>query len=135
MAPRPEIGRVIAENLQRLMASRGLSQAALSKKTGIGQSTLSTLLQVDRPLEVNPRAQTLSRLADFFEIAPWQLLCPDLTPDLMQDPQLDLLLHNYAHVPPEARRTIHRVAEAEARYAADHSAGQDGQRTAKASGG
>lgn len=107
-----------AVNLQRLMDHHALSQAQLGAKTGIGQSTLSKLLNTERPLEINPRASTVAALADYFRVPPWLLLVPDLPMELLVDYRFGPLIENYARAPEEGRRTILRVAEGEARYAA-----------------
>lgn len=98
------------------MAHFELSQAQLAKKTGIGQSTLSTILDSKTPLETNPRCTTIELLAGYFQIPSWQLLIPDLPLDLLMSPELTKILENYRDAPPEGRQTIYRIAESEVRY-------------------
>lgn len=115
-SPRPT-AQALAGNLRRLMAHHGLSQAQLGKKAGVGQSTLSNLLDDKAPLEVNPRATTIEQLASFFQVPSWQLLIPELSLDLLLSDHLGQLIANYRDATSEGRETISRIAESEARYA------------------
>jgi len=68
----------IAENVRTLMAYTPAldTQEKLSKKTGIGQATLS------RTLNANtwPNAKLIEKVAKAFRIEPWQLLVPGFQP-------------------------------------------------------
>ena len=57
-------GLALAKNLQLLMEHNKLTQAQLAKRSGVAQSTLSNLLDLSKPLEINPRAKTVDQLAD-----------------------------------------------------------------------
>ncbi|MGH8073682.1 MAG: helix-turn-helix domain-containing protein [Lysobacter sp.] len=118
MATTRETALALAGNLKRLMDHHELSQAQLSKKAGVGQSTLSNLLDSSSPLEINPRADTIERLADYFGIPSWQLLIPDLPLQLLMNQRLSKLIENYRDAPENGRENINRVAESEVRYAA-----------------
>lgn len=116
MGPRREIAHALATNLQRLMAAQGLSQAQLSKKADVGQSTLSTLLDTTKPLEINPRAKTIEQLALYFGVSSWQLLIPDIPLDLLLSDRLTALVETYRDVTEEGRAAIDRVAASERRF-------------------
>lgn len=116
----------LTDNLQRLMDHFGLSQAQLAKKSGVGQRTLSTLLDRENPLEINPRATTLARLAECFEIPSWQLLIPGLPIELLTSKRLTKLVEHYRDAPEAGRETVDRIAEAEVRYAAVDSVSKTG---------
>lgn len=83
MAGPNDVALTFAKNLQRLMDRHELSQAALSRKSGVGQSTLSKILNVKDPENMNPRASTIDRLATYFGFPGWQLLIPDLPDDVL----------------------------------------------------
>lgn len=105
-----------AKNLQRLMDHHGLSQNELAKRSGVGQRTLSTLLDQKRPLEMNPRSTTIQQLAEYFDVPSWILLIPDLPLDLLTDKRLAQLVERYRDSGNQGRESIDRVAEMEARY-------------------
>jgi len=119
-----ELALALANNLQRLMANYrlpsgevGLSQAELGRKSGIGQRTISTLLDVDNSAAINPRASTLEQLASFFGIPVWQLLIPDLPLELLLYRRVTKLIENYRDAPENGRKQVERVAEGEVKYA------------------
>lgn len=70
---------VLGGNLSVLMRSnKDLdSNPKVAKKTGLSTSSVSRLLngQVDATLE------TVERIAQAFQVAPWQLLVPNIEPD------------------------------------------------------
>lgn len=107
----------LAENLYRLMSERGMTQAELAKRAGVGQRTISTLLDASRPEAINPRLSTLVQIAGYFGIPYWQLMIPNLPIELLQSPALGRVLCAYRDASPEGRDNMNRVADAEARYA------------------
>ncbi|MEN5271870.1 helix-turn-helix transcriptional regulator [Stenotrophomonas lactitubi] len=109
-------GLALAKNLQLLMEHNKLTQAQLAKRSGVAQSTLSNLLDLSKPLEINPRARTVDQLADVFGIPGWQLFVPDLPIELLASPRLMALVSNYLAASPGGRETIDRIASAEVRY-------------------
>jgi transcriptional regulator with XRE-family HTH domain len=116
MATHRDTALALARNLQRLMDHHELSQAQLGKKSGVGQRTLSTLLDVEHPLEINPRSTTIDQLATYFGIPSWQLLVPNLSIDLLLSNRLAELITNYTNASDQGRKTIDRIAESEVRY-------------------
>lgn len=112
-----EIALALAHNLQRLMDHHGLSQAELGRKSGVGQSTLSKLLNLNDPSTMNPRASTLEQLADYFDIPGWQLLVPDMPLELLLSRRFTKLIENYRDAPERGRAQVERVAEGEVNYA------------------
>lgn len=81
MPIRNDLAMTFAENLQKVMDYHELSQAALAKRSGVGQSTLSKILNTSDPENMNPRASTIQQLADFFGVPGWQLLVPHASVD------------------------------------------------------
>lgn len=117
MKKQKEMALAVAGNLQRLMDADQISQAQLAKKTGIGQSTISNLLSVAKPLEINPRMSTLVQLGAHFGVPAWMFLVGDLPLDLLRGGRIAAMIHNYTAATDEGRQTIDRVAESEVRYA------------------
>lgn len=111
----------VADNTRRLMEHHGLKQKPLAEKSGVGQPTLSGLLseRPDAPKR-NPRADTIDKLAQFFQVPAWALCIPDAPIDLLLSGQLQSVLNNLVAATPTGRQTILRVAEAEGRYAVIH---------------
>lgn len=112
-----EIALAFAHNLQRLMDHHGLSQAELARKSGVGQSTLSKLLNIEDPSAMNPRSSTVEQLADYFDIPGWQLMMPGLPLELLLSKRLTKLVENYRDAPEPGRAQVERIAESEVKYA------------------
>lgn len=70
--------KVLGENLAALMAARPEldSNPKVAAKTRLGTGTISRL----RNGMVDANLDTLERIAKAFEVEPWQLLVPGLTP-------------------------------------------------------
>jgi len=117
MAMQREIALAFARNLQRLMDHHGLSQAELARKTGVGQSTLSKLLNIEDPSAMNPRSSTVEQLADFFDVPGWQLMVPDMPLELLLSKRFTKLIENYRDAPEAGRTQVERIAESEVKYA------------------
>lgn len=112
------LATTLSRNLQALMDTRGLSQAELGRLSGVGQSTLSRILDADTQGASNPRVTTLEAVASYFGVAAWQLLVPGLDPAMCADGRLGQLVAAYCAAPEIGQQTILRIAESEARYAA-----------------
>jgi transcriptional regulator with XRE-family HTH domain len=117
-------GEVVADNVRRLMAARGLSQAELGRRTGVAQTLISGLLSQEPGKPKNPTASTVEKIASFFRIAAWQLYVPGLTPEMLESDELGGLLRSYTEAAPIGRETILRVAETESRYGTESEARQ-----------
>lgn len=106
----------LADNLTRLMADRGLTQTALAKMSGVGQRTISTILDLDRSDDINPTISTIQAIADCFSVPAWQMLIPNMPVDLLSDRAFGQVVQAYRDASDEGRSSINRVADAEARY-------------------
>lgn len=108
--------RIVAANIKRLMDQRDWKQAEVGRRAGLGQRTVSNVL---RPETGSTTLETLEAIAEAFRIDVWLLFLPDIPLELMQAPSLGKLVDNYVHASPEARRSVDRIAEVEARYSVD----------------
>lgn len=115
MGKRPVAAVAFAVNVKRLMDHNELSQAELAKKTGVGQSTLSRLLDMEHPETINPRASTMDSVAAYFGVPTWQLLVPNMPLELLTSPRLARLVENYRDASEEIRAAVERIAELEVR--------------------
>ena len=107
----------LADNVRGLMAHHGLTQLTLAKKSGVGQATLSGLLSEEPGApKRNPRADTIDKLAECFDLPAWLLGVPDVPLALLLGGELQSVLTNVVAAPAEGRQTIVRLAEAEVRY-------------------
>jgi len=57
---------MLAKNIKRLRGERRLTQEQLAQKAGI---TYSTLIKIESGANGNPTLETLSKIADVFEIS------------------------------------------------------------------
>jgi transcriptional regulator with XRE-family HTH domain len=106
--------KTVASNVKRLRLLRKWTQTDLAVKSGIAQTTISS---VERAEEKSPTLDTLSQLAGAFDIPPWTLLvdADNLEPARMR--AMDGLVRSFARLPPDGQDQVSRVADAEARYA------------------
>lgn len=76
------LNKALAENLEHHMARRGLTQMALAKKCGVGQTTISLYLHPERRKlgkDGKPGSAKLTEvemLAAALEVESWELLRP-----------------------------------------------------------
>jgi transcriptional regulator with XRE-family HTH domain len=64
---------VLARNMRRLRAARGLSQEALAHESGINRTYLSSVERSERNISLD----NLARIANGLQIEPWKLLKGD----------------------------------------------------------
>lgn len=117
MESQQDLALAFAGNLRRLMEHHQISQAQLSKRSGVGQSTLSNLLDTANPLEINPRMTTLHQLGLHFQVPPWLLLVPDVPLEVLLDGSLSRMIELFRKLPSAGRANVERIADGEVRYA------------------
>jgi transcriptional regulator with XRE-family HTH domain len=61
---------VLAKNMRRLRAARGLSQEALAHESGINRTYLSAVERSERNVSID----NIARIARGLKIEPWKLL-------------------------------------------------------------
>lgn len=82
----PNITEVLAANLQRFKEERGLTQAQLAQKSGLGQTTVSLYLDPSRRKDTHdgrtpaPTLANVQKLADALGIKLFELLKPETNP-------------------------------------------------------
>ena len=67
-----EVAEIFRLNLKRIRKAAGVSQLALSRRSGILQSQLSEL----EGGKTRPSLETLARIAESLGVGPWLLLLP-----------------------------------------------------------
>ena len=65
---------VLAKNMRRLRAARGISQEALAHECGINRTYLSSVERSERNISID----NIARIAKGLEIEPWRLLREEL---------------------------------------------------------
>ena len=116
MSKSPAPALTFAGNLSRLMADRNLSQNELSKRSGVGQTTLSQILNSQAPQRNNPRCSTIQQIAEFFGVPAWLMFIPEVPLDLIDSDRIAVLIQHYTSAAASGRRVIDQVAEAQAHY-------------------
>lgn len=106
--------KIVAANVKRLRLSRNMTQADLGKRSGAGQTTVSS---IENPGGESPTLETLSLIASALNVPEWTLLVDGAALDASQLNSLDHLVHSYASLPATGKSQVHRVVEAEERYA------------------
>lgn len=64
---------VLATNMRRLRAARGLSQEELAHESGINRTYLSSVERSERNVSID----NVARIAEGLGVEPWKLLKPD----------------------------------------------------------
>ena len=64
---------MLADNLKRIRAKKGLSQDKLSKLAGV---TLTTLVKIESGANDNPKLKTLKGIADALQVSVCDLIEP-----------------------------------------------------------
>jgi transcriptional regulator with XRE-family HTH domain len=63
----------LAENVRLLRQERGITQSQLARGIGIAPARISEL---ERSTEPNPTLQTITKIAEFFDVSEASLLSP-----------------------------------------------------------
>lgn len=73
---------ILARNVEGLMRVRGWSQAQLAKKAGVGQKTISNVVNARQSIQVD----VIEALASALGVEVWQLFMPNLVPPVLLPP-------------------------------------------------
>ncbi|MGC1862268.1 MAG: helix-turn-helix domain-containing protein [Methylocella sp.] len=68
---------ILAKNMRRLRAERGLSQEALAHECGINRTYLSAVERAERNVSID----NIGRIATGLGVEPWTLLQDNLSPN------------------------------------------------------
>ena len=100
--------KTLSDNLKILMKRPGMdSQMKVSKRAGIGQTTLGMLLKPDHP--VSPKLDTVAAVAEAFGLQTWQLLHPALgNAGKGQD-----VMARLTQISPKERMVVYKLLEME----------------------
>lgn len=116
------IAELLARNLKQAMdaanAGRGISQAQLSKISGVAQTTISLMLRPNdrrNPLGKggsSPTVERIAMLARSLHCQPWELLHPDVDRARREHQMYEQIRREYAALRPFAGRDEIDVPEA-----------------------
>lgn len=87
-----ECSLVIAANVRVMMKRRDWTQEQLAKRAGVSQTHVGNVLRAQHA----PSADVIERIAGAFGVPPYLLLVPDLAPEMLDSPELPLLVERYA---------------------------------------
>lgn len=99
MTAKKAIRAVLAANLIALMDRRGWTQKQLEAKSGISQRHISSL----RRETADCTTEILDALGAAFGLPGWLLLVPGLTVEVLDSPELPLLIERYVRGASAAR--------------------------------
>jgi transcriptional regulator with XRE-family HTH domain len=109
------LDHILAANLRPLREAAGLTREQLAERAAVSIRTVANAELATSSATLS----TVARLAAVLRCEPWQLLYPGFHALGRSDPRAAAqLLTRYLSLPADARDQVHRVAEAEARYAA-----------------
>ena len=103
---------VLAENVKRMMDRRGWSQSELGRQSGLGQSTISSILieKVDTSID------KVEMLAKAFKLPTYALMIPDVDEAMFKTNGLGDIIDVYPKLPEEGRVELSRTVAREKRY-------------------
>lgn len=67
------IASLVSQNIEKLMADRGMTAAELGRKSGMNHTALYDIL---KGRSANPRIDTIAKIATTLGVAPWVLMHP-----------------------------------------------------------
>lgn len=108
----PDIRTILARNLSAARRDAGHTQASLSRRSGVPQTTISA---VERRVHA-ASVETVAELARALNLPPYLLLHPDPPPQTVLA-AAERLIHTYTALPEDGRAQVDRVLDAESRYA------------------
>lgn len=103
----------IAKNVVMLRSRAKLTQTALGKRAGIGQTTVSS---IEDPEGKSPTIETIDAIGEALNVPGWMLLIPQISENPTILRELDKLVETYMAITDDGRKTVVTIAEAEARY-------------------
>ncbi len=108
---RPSTRASLSKNLRTLMTIRAWNQMELSKKSGVSQRMISSILSEESGCSV----ETADALAHAFGLHGWHLIMPNLTEDLLKSKAVQDLIDSYLNASPEGRALIDAMAARESK--------------------
>lgn len=109
---RPETRKTLARTLRLLMDSAGLSEADVSKQSGVSKKSVNNMLNARHA----PTLDHVDAVAAVFGLNLWHMILPSLPDDLVTSKALDNLIAHYGRADARGRESIDRVAEIAAEY-------------------
>lgn len=103
---------VLAENVKRMMDSRGWKQPELARASGLGQTTISSILRE----AVETSIDKVEMLAKAFKLPTYAMMIPDLDEAMFKHNGLGDIIDVYPKLPEEGRAELSRTAARERRY-------------------
>jgi transcriptional regulator with XRE-family HTH domain len=82
----------LAANVRALMKRRDWTQLQLADKAGISQTHVGNILREENDASIS----VLAAIGQAFGVPGWQLLVPNLPPDLLDSPELPTVVERYA---------------------------------------
>jgi transcriptional regulator with XRE-family HTH domain len=109
-----EEAKNLARNLKILMEYHKDTQAALEKRSGVSQKTISNMLN---PGDTNsPNLAKVADIAKAYRLQTWHLILPDAPLEILINSSIEKFVSNYVHADPATREAWASVAEATAKY-------------------
>jgi len=104
--------KTLAENVLKLRQHHGWSQPELARKSGIPQTTISS---IERAVH-NAGVDAIEALAAAFKVPHWMLMMPNVTVDVLLSGSMPKLMEHYAKMDEQGRNLVSMVAERESDY-------------------
>lgn len=97
----------LKDRINKSMISNGINQAELCRKTGMGSSKVSQILQGKT---TDPRLSTVLKIADALDVSLDYLAGRKQTPEIRLSTDEKQLVSNYRDSTPDRKRTLQQTA-------------------------
>jgi transcriptional regulator with XRE-family HTH domain len=109
---RPEPRQTLARSLRFLMTKTGMSEADVSKASGVSKKSINNMLNARHA----PNLDHVDEVARVFGLNLWHMIMNGLPDELVASRKLDELISHYGQADEHGRESIDRVAEIASEY-------------------
>lgn len=109
---RPATRQTLARTLRLLMEKSGLSEAEVSRRSGVSKKSVNNMLNARHA----PNLDHVDAVASVFGLNLWHMILPNLPDELIASKSIDDLIAHYSRADQRGRESIDRVAEIAADY-------------------
>jgi transcriptional regulator with XRE-family HTH domain len=109
----PSATEIIAGNLDRLMAERGLVDRVVGKLSGVGHKTVNNMRQGRHGATL----EKIEAVARALKVPAWMLLVPNAPIEMLRDGEVQRLVRDFLDCNPEQQKSLSNLAASAAEIA------------------
>lgn len=113
-----EDAEILADNVTRLMKHHGDDQNSLARKAGVGQKTISNV--INKRAKGAPNLDIVTKIAKTYRIKTWHLLLSNCPDEILFNHRVEKLVENFLTSDEMGRNATMAVSETRAQYGSEH---------------